>query len=181
MAKTNVQPISKLLTSSAQNVTLCARPESGLTKPERILAHILALPNVGSVYGSLIELQFTHALRISEVLNLSGADLLPLNHIKIASLKGSIPRIITFRDRYGYLENCRSSGADPYSFISRFSIYRLYKNLGICYQSDTSSKQSITHAPRHIMAELINLEDKENLYASDFLRHKSKSTLKFYK
>jgi integrase len=176
-----IHPTNKLMKSSAQYAILCAQPGDAKTLSETIIRRIGEDPTLSIIVKAMVELQFTHGLRISEALNMSYSDLLPANRIRIKSLKGSIQRIIVFNDSYGYFNFCRKTHAKPFDGISRFCIYRIYKKLGIMYKDSTSSYMSITHAPRHILAAELQKSDKENAYTSDFLRHKSKESLKHYK
>ena len=117
---------------------------------------------------------------MSEVLSIKANDLYTQDRIKLRALKGSQSRLLCFHDNTGYLQLCKRIGKHPFMDLNRFYVYRLYKRIGIQYKSQTSSKMSVTHAPRHIAAiELLNSNDGL-LFTSDYLRHKSKRTLQFY-
>jgi site-specific recombinase XerD len=175
------QATNKLPIRSAQSVRMCVPGTTGKLLSERILDRVMADTTLGIRIKSMIELQFTYGLRVSEVLQIKYSDLLEMNRIRIKSLKGSTPRIIVFKDSFNYLSFCRTNGCNPFEGISRFTVYRIYKKIGIVYQNPASANLSITHAPRHIVAHEIRKEDSTNAYTSDFLRHKSEKSLEYYK
>lgn len=168
MRKTCKVPISKPLKSSAQSATLCVLPGQAKIVSELIVDRINSDSDLSIIIKALVELQFSHGLRISECLAIDNSDLLSSNRIRIKSLKGSIQRIIVFNDSHGYFKMCRSTGSKPFDCISRFCVYRIYKRIGISYYDGTSAYSSVTHAPRHIVASELRKVDKDNTFTSDF-------------
>jgi integrase len=181
LSNTMIKSTNKLIKSSAQSVTLCVLPDSTPTQAERIVERVNSDSGISIIIKSLVELQFSHGLRISEALNLSNSDLLSMHRIRIKSLKGSIQRIIVFNDSHGYFDFCRKTGSKPFDGLSRFTVYRIYKKLNIQYLNSDSAYLSVTHAPRHIVASELQKLDKNNDFTSDFLRHKSNKSLEHYK
>jgi len=175
------QTVNKLITSCAQTVTLCAQAGAVQKPSERLLAGIMKDTTLGIRMKCFIELQFAYGLRVSEVLQIFHNDLLSSNRIRIKSLKGSTQRIIVFNDSFGYFNICRYAGVSPFMDISRFTVYRVYKRLGINYDLGPGYKKSVTHAPRHFAANELQQENKDSAYTTDFLRHKSNESLNYYK
>lgn len=175
------QTVNRLVTSSAQSATLCAQAGTVQKPSERLLADIMKDTTLGIRMKCFIELQFAYGLRVSEVLQIFHTDLLSSNRIRIKSLKGSTQRIIVFNDSFGYLSICRYAGVSPFIDISRFTVYRVYKKLGIGYDLGPGHKKSITHAPRHFAANELQQENNDTAYTTDFLRHKSSESLSYYK
>ena len=164
----------------AQSAKLCYDRSSRLSASEALLSKLLVRRDISQVDKSILELQFVHGLRVSEVLGIRVVDLLSLHRIRINSKKGSISRVIVHVDSSGYLDKCRRIGMSPYSLYSRFYVYRLYKRLGISYTKPGAKHSAVTHAPRHWAAHEIVQLDKSKELGSDFLRHKSGRSIESY-
>ena len=125
-------------------------------------------------------LQLIGSLRISEVLELSPNQITLTGHIHVKGSKGSNDSIIFSGDAKEYLLKCKRNNVYPFADYNRFYCYRQYKKFGIKYDSNTSSKSSITHAIRHINVVSQRIENIDNVNISDHLRHKNKSNQKYY-
>lgn len=105
---------------------------------------------------------------------------MPLNRIVIKSLKKGKDRIVSYNDESGYLEYCRLNFVQPFSDYNRFFIYRLYKKNGLSLYHPASNKYSVTHAFRHLFAQMSSSSNVDKSLMSEFLGHKSKKSIDSY-
>jgi integrase len=120
------------------------------------------------------------SLRISEALAIEPKDISPTGKILIKSLKKGNERLISSGDAKEFLLICKTSNIKPFEGWNRFFVYREFKKLGIYFQSETSSKPSITHAIRHITTASNRTVTNSNEVLAQELGHKNKTTNQRY-
>jgi integrase len=120
------------------------------------------------------------SLRVSEALSIQPKDITPTGKILVKSKKGGTERLISSGEAKEFLLKCRQVGTIPFEGCSRFWVYREFKKFGIYFQSQTSSKTSVTHAIRHIItASNRSVTNSDEVLAQE-LGHKNKKTNQRY-
>jgi site-specific recombinase XerD len=129
---------------------------------------------------AVILLLLEHGLRISEVIRLDASCLLPGSRLLVRGSKRSNDRLIQSvsysSDLFFYLKTFGRID----NVYSRFYIYRLCKKLGISFESSISSKISVTHAGRHLFAEILNESGVSLENIQSFVGHKSSKSTQCY-
>lgn len=128
-------------------------------------------------------LQYCFGLRIGEVLSIISVNCSPDGFIRIVGSKKSNNRIIFFPI---YAEIMKiNHDLEPYQVckLSYRAYYLHLMRLGLYFKIDSSRKNnSVTHAARHNrihkLLDGLNATDSE---LSEFIGHKSKSAIKYYK
>jgi site-specific recombinase XerD len=169
------QHIKTVSTTSAQITTVCdnqkrleAMASSLLTKLGQAFKHC-------QILGHILDIQISGGCRISEVLQIKPSVITPTGSILIKSAKKGNARIITTSKSSEFLLTCRKLNIAPFFDRDRFWVYREYKKLGILFVSKTSSKMSVTHAPRHIFTASNRITTKDETTLSNALGQKTKS------
>lgn len=176
----SLQGGNSLLKPSAQTITLCEPLPHGyehiLSSIEKVRAD-KTLPKELIVF---IVFQFEHGLRVSELINISHEDITKIGDVVLKSSKGSNNKVLNGGEFRGYFVQCKKAFKNPFNTYNRFFIYRLYKKYGISFQSEKSSKLSVTHAFRHIHAQSLREENQSNDILAEKLRHKNSNNSKIY-
>lgn len=172
--------IKSVVVSPAQsNKLLLDRMEVDNSEFDRICS-IIQNDKLPLVLRAVIELQFLHGLRISEVLNITASDITRNGRIRIKGLKGSFDRFVLSSN---FIEFWTCSGIPLLPLCrcySRFYFYREYKKLCIGARFGNSHNNSVTHWFRHAVA-LDSIETFHSINDTKIvLGHKnSKSTQKY--
>lgn len=138
------------------------------------------LSKISSELANLFAFQYDTAVRISEALEIKCSQIKMDGSVFIKSKKGSFEGIVNSSRTTSYLIECKKNNRNPFETYNRFFIYRIYKNLGVTFQSQLSKKVSVTHALRHIKVQnLINggIESEE---ITKILRHKNPKNTELY-
>lgn len=138
------------------------------------------LTNQSEELANLFAFQYETGCRISEALSVKYSDILRDASVKITGLKNSSDRIVNCSRIADYLLNCRKIRKNPFSTFNRFFIYRKWKNSGVSFQSNNSSKKSVTHALRQFKAENIRNIDSSELLISQSIGQKNQKNARFY-
>jgi len=138
------------------------------------------LTNQSEELGNLFAFQYETGCRISEALSIKHSDILRDASVKICGLKNSSDRIVNCSRIANYLLQCRKIKKNPFSTFNRFFIYRKWKNSGVLFESNSSSKKSVTHALRQLKAENIRNIDSSELLISQSIGQKSSKNAKYY-
>jgi integrase len=165
--------------SAQSNKVLLDRNELNDVEFARI-SDIIQNKQLAQVLRCVIELQFLHGLRISEVLNITSLDITRNGRIRIKGLKGSFDRFVVSSNFTEFWTVTGQHLLPLSTTYSRFYFYREYKKLGIGAHFGNSLNKSVTHYFRHAVA-LDSQEKFENLTDTKMvLGHKSiKSTEKY--
>lgn len=170
---------SDVTTPAQSNKVLIGRVDDDNSEFSRI-SDIIQNKQLVLVLRAVIELQFFHGLRISEVLNVTPLDITRNGRIRIKGLKGSYDRFVVSSNFLEFWINTGQHLLPLSNTYSRFYFYREYKKLGIGAHFGNSVNKSVTHYFRHAVAldsqnKFDNLSDTKMV-----LGHKSiKSTEKY--
>lgn len=136
--------------------------------------------NVDKYIIAYITLQFSAGLRISDLLRVSYKNISPSLHITIEQGKGSntiITQPIYLRDLW---HEIRIKKLHPVQAYNRFWFYKLYKKLGIVKSNGANRNNSVTHAPRKMLAQQLYTEEDNYEAARVALGHKDVRSTKYY-
>jgi integrase len=159
----------------------CVVPGSAMSaKRTAILRKLETLPNIDVTLRAFLVFFFQYGLRVSELCNVSPGDVDPSGMVFIRGLKGSsdrflqasfdIPSIVAFRC-------CKK----PFGFFySRFFIYRFFKKIGVKIYKPNHKNAAVTHAGRHLFAELAADYSSDFGGVADVLGQKSDSSALYY-
>lgn len=181
-ARVNVnEPCTKAGQSpSAQNVALLKiQNKSELLRSETVAKLELLRSHSFNAYV-FASLQLRHALRVSELLNTTPGDIDALGRLRVCSLKGGAPRIVALAEFEEYVLSLARMGSMPWTGLDRFYLNRLYLKVGIQINVEGGKRRSVTHALRHISAELLGDTTEDLRYAQSLLAHKSNSQTPIY-
>jgi integrase len=146
----------------------------------RVKALVKEYTNNWDAIGYLVSLQHQHGLRISEVLNISPNDITRQGNIIIRTLKKGENRIVTPIIGLAYFIDCKRYNIYPFQDFDRFMIYRIYKKAGIVYKGKGNSKNSVTHAFRHLNTLSLKNDNIDKDIIKKSLGHKSEKTQSEY-
>lgn len=127
-----------------------------------------------------ISLQFTAGLRISDLLKINYSNITPNLLIAIEQGKGSNVlnvQPVFYRDIWRAI---RDNKLSPMSNYSRFWFYKLYKKLGIMMDNGAGRNNSVTHAPRKLLAQELYANDNNLEIAKNALGHKDERSTLYY-
>ena len=127
-----------------------------------------------------ISLQFTAGLRISDLLKINYSNITPNLLIAIAQSKGSNVlnvQPVFYRDIWRLI---RDNKLSPMSAYNRFWFYKLYKRLGIVLNNGAGRNNSVTHAPRKLLAQELYANDNNLETAKNALGHKDERSTLYY-
>lgn len=132
------------------------------------------------VYFDLAYIQLVGGFRVSDVLGIQWDKIINDTDILVGQGKGSEHRRVHVPECSRLLRDCRISKRHPFSGISRFQVYRLYKRLGIVVMSKKGGNNSVTHAMRKLFVRDTNLRADSLVQVKEAIGHKSiKSTEKY--
>ena len=164
----------------AQTNTLCGTVSEVKTISEALQSKIEAISYENKELYYLARLMFIGCLRISEVLSIKGTDITNTYHIKIKGSKNSNNKVVSCFELKSYLSTYKGHSIYLFNQFNRFYVYREFKKYGICFKSVNSSKQSVTHAIRHITSAEINDNSNDIDFKQILLGHKKQSNSKLY-
>lgn len=169
-----------VLGSSAQNTSLCNLGSSSEKLLNFFVSKVIACSSLSSVDKGIMLLCLCEGLRISEVLSISSNDWRAGHKVFINGKKGSFDRVVTVLYYCEELVFFTRTSGHLYSAGSRYYYYREMKKLGIVFKSDNSSKVSVTHAGRHLLADDIFQRGEDIELSKRTLGHKSVNSTKHY-
>lgn len=127
----------------------------------------------------LMAFMYENALRVTEALSVRPYDITINGFVKIKALKHSNNRICHPGLAKEYLINCKKQGIYPFSYYTRFSVYRYMKRYGFPSLKKNGKYSAVTHIFRHLKA----AELRSSFGSSDvtlFLGHKSPKNQQYY-
>ena len=127
-----------------------------------------------------IELLFSFGARISEVLNITGTDILPNNQILLKGLKGSNNRIIYSSFFTEYIKRFKGYQIKLFNGFDRFYIYRTLKKHNIFIPAIHSNRNKVTHAFRSNYVNLLYDQTHDISTVSSIIGHKVKKNTVIY-
>ena len=181
----NREITKELLTKSvskrfAQTINVCEKAKAPPAEWLWIEEKAKALKQQNPELGYIFMLQYSGGLRISEVLSIKLEDIARDYSIRIKALKQSESRIISGECIKDYLSECKKANCQPFMNFNRFFIYRAYKKAGIFFRAQSSTKASITHAPRHLKAQSLKEANFTNNEVGTVLGHRNKKNTERY-
>ena len=127
-----------------------------------------------------ISLQFTAGLRISDLLKINYNNITPNLLIAIEQGKGSNVlnvQPVFYREIWRAV---RDNKLSPMQNFNRFWFYKLYKKLGIVMNNGAGRNNSVTHAPRKLLAQELYANDNNLEIAKNALGHKDERSTLYY-
>lgn len=171
---------TSVLTPSAQNTTLCDLESSSEKQLQSFMARVLACTCLSPIDKGVMLLCLCEGLRISEVLNITSNDWRACHKVYISGKKGSFDRVVTVRYFCEELVHYTRCNGPLYIAGSRYYYYREMKKLGIIFKSQNSSKASVTHAGRHLLADDLYQRGNDIELSQRTLGHRKTSSTRHY-
>lgn len=168
------------LTSSAQNTTLCDIESSSEKQLQSFINKVLESTRLSRVDQGIMLLCLCEGLRISEVLCITSADWRAGHKVFVTGKKGSFDRVVTVRYFCEELVHYTRVCGPLFLSGSRYYYYREMKKLGIVFKSQNSSKASVTHAGRHLLADDLYQRGNDIELSQRTLGHRKSSSTKHY-
>lgn len=169
-----------VLGSSAQNTSLCNLESSSEKLLNSFVLKVTTCSTLSNVDKGIMLLCLCEGLRISEVLSISLNDFRAGSKVFVRGKKGSFDRVVTVRFYRDELLSFTAHNSCLNSAGSRFYYYREMKKLGIIFRSENSSKASVTHAGRHLLADDIFQRGEDIELSKRTLGHKSVNSTQHY-
>lgn len=169
-----------VLSSSAQNTSLCNIDSDSGNKLDSFINKVLLCRYLSYVDKGVILLCLCEGLRISEVLDVKADDWRAGEKVFIQGKKGSFDRVVSVRFFYNELRSFTFNYGCLAAAGNRFYFYREFKKLGIIFQSSNSSRASVTHAGRHLLADNLFQHGNDIKLSQRTLGHKSINSTKHY-
>lgn len=145
----NLDPFKSVASPSAQTVTLCELNARQLYN-QFLLCKLSEVEKLmGAKFRLLVDLIATNGCRISEVLAIQCSDIQFNGQVFIKGKKGSNNRFLSCLVSMPDLLAAMGKNGILFDGYSRFYVYREFKKLGLYFESQNSSRLSITHAFRH--------------------------------
>jgi len=166
-------PSAQSLPSATVDNPLTARRASIITKLQN-------LTNIDLTLRAFLVFFFQYGLRVSELCNISPKDIDVSGLVFIRGLKGSSDRFLQASFDVDRIISFRSSAHHFGYYYNRFFIYRLFKRLNISLYKVGSSKAAVTHAGRHLFADLAANYSSDFSGVADALGQKNSSSALYY-
>jgi integrase len=171
---------TSVLTPSAQNTTLCDIESSSDKQLQSFINRVLECTRLSSVDKGVMLLCLCEGLRISEVLSVTSEDWRAGHKVFVSGKKGSFDRVVTVRYFCEELVHYTRCHGPLHLAGSRYYYYREMKKLGIIFKSQNSSKASVTHAGRHLLADDLYQRGNDIELSQRTLGHRKSSSTKHY-
>lgn len=127
-----------------------------------------------------IRLQFDYGLRISDMLRIDCNSINSDLSIIVNQSKGSNRLIIYPRSDIHIWQAIKKYGIRPMQYYSRYSMYRLYKKIGLSLPSEQNVNNSVTHSARKIKARQIYNDTQSVEVTAQTLGHRSRNSTMYY-
>ncbi len=129
---------------------------------------------------AIAEVQLLYGLRISEVLNIHGKDIMLNGHVKIHGLKHSHDRIIIPVESLYYYKSFSGKPCLVFDGHTRFSVYKQYKKRNISMQLPGTNRMAVTHCFRHLLARNFKRSNIPTDDTQRFIGHKARKNTEIY-
>lgn len=176
----NVTPTKSVPTPFAQTKPLCGPGSKIGQLMKTVQAQLETMRKKNPTLWAIAELQFMYGLRISEVLDIRGTDIIKPNQVLIKGKKGSQNRIVNLGESKDYYLRYADRPRLIFDCISRFYVYREYKKLGISHKFSARSKESVTHLFRHLVVKNFKNYNISTNDSKNFIGHKAKASTEVY-
>lgn len=164
----------------AQNDTLCEPSNQVAALARAVIDQVEHIKQFDLNTHIFAKTMLLGGLRVSEMLAVSPRDIDELGRIRIKSLKGGVPRIVDTGINADQFKVWRNSGYIPWRMWTRFFVYRQFKKYGIQIDIEGNGKKSVTHALRHVSAQVSATVDPDLQATKSHLGHKSISNTEIY-
>lgn len=148
-----------------------------------ILTYIEEVKNstyLGEQVQALIVLMLENGLRVSEVCSIDYSKIDKLGRIYIDSKKGSNSRIITSSEYSKYFKKVAGTSFTVGDVFDRFFFYRLFKKLGIVFETGKGMNNAVTHTARILTLKSLNEDKIATSEIARFIGHKNQMNTKKY-
>lgn len=165
---------------SAQSTKLC---EVVNGHEALILTYIMEVKKstyLGEKIQALIVLMLENGLRVSEVCSINYSKIDKLGRIYIDSKKGSNSRIVTSSEFSAYFKKVAGIDYVVGNVYDRFFFYRLFKKLGIIFETGKGMNNAVTHTPRILTLKSLNEDNIATSEIARFIGHKNEKNTKKY-
>ena len=169
-----------VLASSAQNTILCDLNCNSEKQLEFFISKVVECMWLSVIDKGIMLLCLTEGLRISEVMDILADDWRAGQKVFIRGKKGSFDRVVSVRFFFNELRSFTFNYGCLGMAGNRFYFYREFKKLGIIFQSSNSSRASVTHAGRHLLADNLFQHGKDIELSKRTLGHKSVNSTRHY-
>jgi site-specific recombinase XerD len=169
-----------VLSLPAQNTSLCDRDCSSDKQLESFISKVVECTWLSATDKGIMLLCLTEGLRISEALGILADDWRAGQKVFIRGKKGSFDRVVSVRFFFTELRSFTFNYGCLGVAGNRFYFYREFKKLGIIFQSSNSSRSSVTHAGRHLLADNLFQHGNDIELSQRTLGHKSVNSTKHY-
>lgn len=142
--------IKSVVNGSAHFTKQCEAVDGSLDSGDVLVGAVASLRRIDERVWCVAVIQMVSGARISEVLSLDFRNILANGTIALRGKKRSEDRIVSCGDAWSYLSKCRDAGVHPFEGLNRFYVYRCYKKAGLVLGHGIGSKDSVTHALRHL-------------------------------
>lgn len=172
--------VKSAMEPSAQFTGLCALDTTGSSAELLGVVHDFLKFYEFTPEGAIVGLLYSYGLRISEVLNISGTDILSNGTIVIRGSKGSENRLISPVYYPEFFFSLRGSKLKIGDLYSRFFFYRQFKKFGIYAYFGNNKHASVTHSLRHLS--VLNLKEMglQSAEIGKLIGHKSSNSIAYY-
>lgn len=162
---------------TAQYMKQCDHESTDIPELKALKSILDKLSTPDNQYYQILLLQLRGALRISEVLNITYLQILDNESIYIKGLKGSNDKVVYVPELKEIITKWKKYKMKPYKDISRFSVYRFYKRLGISFPKRKGKVSNVTHAVRNIVIKSMRARNLTETEIASIIGHRSvKST-----
>lgn len=169
-----------VLSPCAQNTSMCELQSTSEKLLNSFVLKVTACSTVSNLDKGIMLLCLCEGLRISEVLSISHSAWRAGSKVFVSGKKGSFDRVVTVRFFKEQLQFFTELNGCLCFAGSRYYYYREMKKLGIIFQSGNSSKASVTHAGRHLIADDIFQRGEDIELSKRTLGHKSVNSTRHY-
>lgn len=180
-SKNRLEVLTKAVSNpSAQNDTLCEAPGNTGAVAKAILDQVEHIRQFDMNTHIFAKTMLLGGLRVSEMLAITPRDIDALGRVMIKSLKGGVLRLCDTGENASQFLVWREHGYVPWRTWDRFFVYRQFKKYGIQIDVQGNGKKSVTHALRHVSAQISATVDPSLEATKTHLGHKSKTNTEIY-
>lgn len=174
------QGVKSVLNPSAQSAGLCASDFMAKETSLDFIVKDFLNKHEFTPQGALIGLMYSYGLRVSELLSISGRNIMNNGFILVDGSKGSNSRLVVPIYNVEFWNYYKSFNVPLSTYYSRFFLYREMKKFGLYAYFGKNENRSVTHSLRHI--KVLNLKSNGIVLSdiSKFIGHKSLKSIEFY-
>lgn len=134
---------------------------------------------LGLIY-CIAMIQLRGGFRVSEVLKMNHTNIISDTDVFIIPDKNSRPKRIHVPELSLFLNKWKLNQLCPFQHLSRFQVYRAYKQLGIIVNNGVNKNKSVTHAMRKNYIKDAHKTTGNIKVTADIAGHKSQKSTEYY-